>query len=671
MLLEVGEMSVHLVMLKSTDLETCSELDSILAKQEWESSDPMVFACLKVVSQVLKEQSEVIDSLKRQLEIKVSKQELKSELAQKASIEDLSYKFSQFQDSVQGSMTLIDDKVSRSDLQAHLIDKVSYSELKEMLQDKLDAEDFRAEIDNLYGSVNKLYNTQESSGVNELYGKLREKPSFEQVEEMIEDSKVLKKKAEKSELAKKADACDIQTILGAIESKADLNWVETLQHKIEELTEKKNFRYQEDWGEMSKFSMQEIENHLNRHFEEINNFIESLSSEIYSIKEKQEQSTQRIFSEFKEVCEGLKLEKSKDKENYQLMKSTNHKALQNLNTELLEVKEEMDLLKDYTNKNYEEIRNSQKFTEEVFKDIREINKTVSGFKEFLENKADKQEVFKRFQAIQEDKAEVSQVEEVMKQKNTQILSTLQSLKDELKKRFSAMHEEILNKCDEKISKELYKKEFEALLSNRENELDKVYSQVCLVSSKQEHFENQLKALSKQLTQKPNTADVCKLLDNKPNIEDINESLQEINTELESKLDSEEFLNFAEEHNMVTNTLCSEVCMGRWIWLSGSLKNCYVPWEEQSINMNPSNFIWEEERIYILLEEAGIYEVCLGVFAEGFVYAELVINGEKLLTKQAEKQLSLVKFLCLGKRTRVSLVYDSKEKGSGFISLRKL
>ena len=47
-------------------------------------------------------------------------------------------------------------------------------------------------------------------------------------------------------------------------------------------------------------------------------------------------------------------------------------------------------------------------------------------------------------------------------------------------------------------------------------------------------------------------------------------------------------------------MCQQNCIGRWIWKSGELKNAYaIPWEIQSCNTNPDNFLWEKDKTSIL------------------------------------------------------------------------
>jgi hypothetical protein len=60
--------------------------------------------------------------------------------------------------------------------------------------------------------------------------------------------------------------------------------------------------------------------------------------------------------------------------------------------------------------------------------------------------------------------------------------------------------------------------------------------------------------------------------------------------------------------LVNEALCAENCIGRWIWKSGDLNRSSIPWEVQSINTCPDNFIWEKNKTSIVSVAPGLYEV---------------------------------------------------------------
>jgi hypothetical protein len=79
--------------------------------------------------------------------------------------------------------------------------------------------------------------------------------------------------------------------------------------------------------------------------------------------------------------------------------------------------------------------------------------------------------------------------------------------------------------------------------------------------------------------KSNIKDVCLLIDQKSNIDDVNKALTEIHGELDMKTQDDAYQLSVREQNSINEILCAENCVARWLWKSGSLKNGFaVPWE---------------------------------------------------------------------------------------------
>ena len=148
-------------------------------------------------------------------------------------------------------------------------------------------------------------------------------------------------------------------------------------------------------------------------------------------------------------------------------------------------------------------------------------------------------------------------------------------------------------------------------------------------------------------------------------------------------------------------MCSENCLGRWLWKSGALKNGYaIPWEYQTINTAPDNFIWEKDKTSILIVNPGLYELTMGFYTDKKPTIQLLINGEPVLSainnnvvhhnnnKLKGKQLgainitgincilyilglSTIDFLLLPEKSRIALSFSGEEGGEGFIGFRKI
>ncbi len=84
--------------------------------------------------------------------------------------------------------------------------------------------------------------------------------------------------------------------------------------------------------------------------------------------------------------------------------------------------------------------------------------------------------------------------------------------------------------------------------------------------------------------------------------------------------------------IINDALCSENCVARWTWKSGHVKNGYaIPWEIQTVNTAPDNFIWEKEKTSILIASSGLYEISMGIYADKKPTVQILVNGEPVIS----------------------------------------
>lgn len=205
----------------------------------------------------------------------------------------------------------------------------------------------------------------------------------------------------------------------------------------------------------------------------------------------------------------------------------------------------------------------------------------------------------------------------------------------------------------------------------------------------------LSNMKTDLERKANIKDVCLILDQKPNIDDVNKALTEIHTELDTKASEDQFQLQVKEQNSINDLLCSENCTARWLWKSGSLKNGFaVPWEIQATNTCPENFLWEQENTSIMTVTPGLYEISFGFFAKKKPTVQLLVNGEACLSavnsasyvihhssgkmKSNPKHsagnisgLTMTDFIALPAKARLSISYSGEVGAEGFFGIRKL
>src|SRR4051812_12297063 len=84
--------------------------------------------------------------------------------------------------------------------------------------------------------------------------------------------------------------------------------------------------------------------------------------------------------------------------------------------------------------------------------------------------------------------------------------------------------------------------------------------------------------------------------------------------------------------IINEHLCAENCLARWTWKSGQLKSNYaVPWEIQTVNTAPDNFLWEKEKTAVMVVTSGLYEINMGFYADKKPTVQLIVNGEPVLS----------------------------------------
>jgi len=143
-------------------------------------------------------------------------------------------------------------------------------------------------------------------------------------------------------------------------------------------------------------------------------------------------------------------------------------------------------------------------------------------------------------------------------------------------------------------------------------------------------------ITKELMLKASIKDLCQLLDQKVNVNDLNGTLALVQNEVERCIREDDLKKSLNEQALVNEALCAENCVGRWIWKSGDLyhKN-QVPWEVQAINTCPDNFLWEKNKSSIICVAPGLYQITFGFYAKKDVMIQVFLNGEPLMTASKE------------------------------------
>eukprot|EP00762_Andalucia_godoyi_P004485 ANDGO_08200.mRNA.1 hypothetical protein AMSG_02023 len=204
-------------------------------------------------------------------------------------------------------------------------------------------------------------------------------------------------------------------------------------------------------------------------------------------------------------------------------------------------------------------------------------------------------------------------------------------------------------------------------------------------------------LKRELVLKADIKDVSTMLDTKANADEVNTAINRLIRDVESKAPLSDLQSALRDQAVINEALCSQLSLGRWLWTCHKLKSGHgVPWNIQSANTDPDNFRWDPDRVNILVEAAGLYEVTFGFYSKRKPTLQLHVNGEPVLSAvnsasyvvhhssgrltDTGKQhpagniagLTLIDFLALPARCKVAVSFAGEaDDAEGFLGLRKL
>lgn len=164
----------------------------------------------------------------------------------------------------------------------------------------------------------------------------------------------------------------------------------------------------------------------------------------------------------------------------------------------------------------------------------------------------------------------------------------------------------------------------------------------------------------------------------------------IKEDLQTKCSSQSLESLIESQTLINDFLCSENCLGRWLWQSGTLVNkTTIPWETQVINTVPENFFWEKNQSYIVIVSKGLYDLTFGCYNKSSkCKIEVYVNGHLLLSnckkmfdfdevgniinsESVFDGCNLRKVISLPSRAKLSFTIKTDVISEGFLNLKKL
>lgn len=623
---------------------------------DWRTVPDIVRLTFKALSDVVKSHTTAL----RELELQIATKANRSELVQKANLTDINRVLTDIRSgseskSLETFHVLLEEKASRKECQYLISGK--FSELKSELDKKADVREMQAEIRTLKSILEENSGKRrQNKEIEEVYKILEGKIS--DIEMALEEkankqaiATALHKKANKNEvdaqLLAKADLSELQSMLALLETKTDKHGIENLFREISQKPEKNEIvkLVREEIHRKTETESIESANRIKRELDyKLNQFDKYIETLRVSIEQTQislaeelankQTSDPEIKTEITRISSTIRSEikKSEEKYNDKILRLDN--GLKAVYEEFGEIKGKISSLllkfddKERTFKpnesNSEMLR--QEFRVGISRDFDKIYRELSNNRNDLEEFLDRK--LKEFQDALDGKPSKYEV--------TNLIS---------ESKFSR----ILLEETEQIKKSL-----EVLGKRNVSEIYELMDSV-----------------RNELTQKVNNQDLFLLLKNKPDFDEVKDLCSSCTRNTDDKL--------------IIETLCSENCTGRWLWKSGDVKSGYtVPWEIQSVNTCPENFIWEKDGISIITVTPGLYEVFFGFFTAKKPVIQLLVNGETVLTDVTGELkawgrhrdgniigATATEYIALPARARVCISYSGARIVEGFLSLRKL
>ena len=553
----------------------------------------------------------------------------------------------------------LDTKVDKDELNFELKNLTKRKELNNLLEEKKD----KFENQKIYEILNEKLNNKESKNIEKIENILKEKADnndFNLIKDAFQDMKIT--------MTQRID--DIDNDLDRL--------IENIKSQFKSMTED------------MKNSEKNIYENLN--IENINSILKN-KIDLNDLEESMNLLKTNIFqsmnSFMKEIESNQKNFEEKIMTNLDKISKENKYIMENMNIQNMTVK---DLFNNKTN--YSNELNELKISE-MSKNIvdykLDLKKDMENILNILNNKIDVNLVNEEFTKIENDiDNKINALNETQDNIIMQVNSKIKEMYDDLSKEI----ENKITMADAKflLTNESNNNENNTIgnyqnLDDIKNELRKkldvnIFNKV--VNQFNINFEN----IKKDINSTNSTKELNNSLNNKVSPDYFNKLFSEINKKLNEKVNTSDFTSALDNQSIINDTLCNENCIGRWMWKSGNIKNNYlIPWESQTVNTSPDNFIWEKEKTFILIKEEGLYELNLGFYSEKRPSIQVVENGEIIINSQNNnvvnkkimgksgdvnslKALSIIEFIMVKKESKISVIFYGG-KGSGFIGLKKL
>ena len=618
-------------------------------------------------------------------------------------IEELQKNFENFQNNMHKMVGgTSQQKAEIVDLQNTVKNKANLDDVAEALELKADSDNVNKSINEIKESLkNKVDNIEISNINNELKNNVSKK-ELELFKEEINNNL--------NEIMKnKSDLNDFKLISDAFQD-MKLNMtqrIDDIDNDLDRLIENIKAQFQttnvlisnienkkienKDIDEINNILMKKLDedkfnslfNQLkNNIFETINSFKDDYLTNIKIFENKLEDKNDGLNQNYDSIINEINIQNNtinefmnNEKEeiqqiNQKMEELVNNYNIQN-NSSIQKIKDDIKKLNININERISKKLDEQKFDSYLSNLKKEINSKVSLFNSKKINEELIRSIDQKINNLAKEidnKINISEIEEILNNKaDISLLNDKMSVAD-----FNDI-KEYLNNISYELKLKVDAESFNDYLNTFNSNMDNMHNEI--------------------LT-KADVNDVNNWLKNKVNKEDMEHSLNNLNNDINLKVSKIDFNNAMNNQAIINDIICNENQVGRWLWKSGKIKGGYaVPWDTQSVNTAPDNYIWEKEKTIITVVNGGIYQVSLGFYANKKPSVQIIVNSEMAISvnnsnfnigknngsniinsnnKKIKKMtgLSLLDFIILQDNSKIAVTYNGEE-GFGFIGLKKL
>ena len=622
-------------------------------------------------------------------------------------IEELQNNFENFQNNIYKMLEgNTQQKNEIADLQNMMKNKANLEDVAEALELKADSENVFNCLNEIKESLNNKVDKSEISNINKDIQNNINKKELELFKEEINNNinEIMKDKSNINDFKLISDAFQ--------EMKINMTQrIDDIDNDLDRLIENIKAQFQSTNMLISNIDNKKVEN---ADIEEMNNLL---------IKKMDEDKCNSLFEQLKnDIYETINSFKDDYLTNIKMFKNKiedkNESWNQDYNSILNELNTQNNSINEFINNEKEELNNiNQKFDDIINNfnvqnnsSIQRIKDDIKKYNINLNEKINKKLDEQKFDSFLSNiKKEInSKVSLFNSKKNREELinyidQKLLNLSDNLikemnnKTNISEIQQLLDNKADIALLKDkISYVDFNNLKEYMSN-IDYELKQKMDMQSFNDYlntFNSNLDNMHNELLTKADANEVDNLLRNKVNIDEINRSLNSIRNDMKLKVNTMEFNNAMNNQALINDILCNENQVGRWLWKTGKIKGGYaIPWDTQSINTSPDNYIWEKDKTIITVIKGGIYQVSIGFYANKRPSVQIIINSEMVISannsnsnngnktsnsntfngnKKVKKMtgLSLIDFIILQDNSKIAVTYNGEE-GFGFICLKKL